>query len=94
MTRNEKQTCRDSGRAPERHGSRRETDRVGVGSDLVYMDADFYGKIVHHDRIFEEVRMPATITACTDLRSPCPFVAKAEVCRGEEDFGSAVDWWP
>ena len=38
--------------------------------------------------------MPATITACTDLRSPCPFVAKAEVCRGEEDFGSAVDWRP
>ena len=38
--------------------------------------------------------MPATITACTDLRSPCTFVAKAEVCRWEEDFGSAVDWWP
>ena len=38
--------------------------------------------------------MPATITACTDLRSPCPFVAKVEVYRWEENFGVTVDWWP
>ena len=38
--------------------------------------------------------MTPTITACTDLRSPCTFVAKAEVCRWEEDFGVAVDWRP
>ena len=38
--------------------------------------------------------MPVTITACTDLRGPCAFVAKADVYRWEEDFGVAVDWWP
>ena len=38
--------------------------------------------------------MATTITAYTDLRSPYTFVAKAEVCRWEEDFGVVVDWWP
>ena len=38
--------------------------------------------------------MTITITAYTDLRSPCPFVAKAEVYRWEEDFGAVADWWP
>ena len=38
--------------------------------------------------------MTITVTAYTDLRSPCPFVAKAEVYRWEEDFGVVADWWP
>ena len=37
--------------------------------------------------------MPIAITACTDLRSPCTFVAKVEVYRWEENFGVTADWW-
>ena len=38
--------------------------------------------------------MTPAITARTDLRSLCTFVAKAEVYRWEEDFGVSVDWRP